>query len=93
MTGGLSQATKTTWRKTDRLSENAKCICASWPEEMKFIALSPQFGILYLQKNQYLHSLFSDFGADRNITTRWSGARLQDWVQVLAPAGHLAITP
>ena len=38
-----------------------------------------------------LPSLCRDFGADNTFTTRWSGCRVQVWVQVWAPAGHLAI--
>ena len=39
------------------------------------------------------HSLFWDFWADKSFTTCWSGCRVQGWVQVQAPACHLAITP
>ena len=34
-----------------------------------------------------------DFWTDKSFTTRQSGCRVQVWVQVLAPACHLAITP
>ena len=34
---------------------------------------------------------FRDFRADKTFITCWSGSRV--WVQVWAPAGHLAITP
>ena len=37
------------------------------------------------------HSLFRDFGSDKTLTTRWSGGRVQVWVQVWTPAGQLAI--
>ena len=30
---------------------------------------------------------------NKNFTTCWSGCRVQVWVQVWAPAGHLAISP
>ena len=39
------------------------------------------------------HRLFWDLRADKTFTTRWSGGRVQVWVQVRAPACHLAITP
>ena len=41
------------------------------------------------------HSLCCDFGGDKTFTTwtRWSGGTVQVWVQVWAPAGHLAISP
>ena len=39
------------------------------------------------------HNLFRDFGAGKTSTFRWSGCRVQVWVQVRAPAGHLTITP
>ena len=45
-----------------------------------------------LKRIQTPHTLFFDFGADKSFTTRWSGGRVQVWVQVRAPAGHLAIT-
>ena len=38
-------------------------------------------------------TLFWVFGADKTSTTHWSGGRVQAWVQVRAPASHLAITP
>ena len=37
--------------------------------------------------------LFWVFRADTTSTTHWSGGRVQVWVQVQAPADHLAITP
>ena len=39
------------------------------------------------------HSLFWDFRADKTFTTRWSGGRVQVWVQVWAPGCLLAISP
>ena len=36
-------------------------------------------------------SWFWDFGADKTSTTSWSEGRVQVWVQVWAPAGHLTI--
>ena len=39
------------------------------------------------------HRLFWNFGVDKTSTTHWSGGRVQVWVQVQAPACHLAITP
>ena len=47
----------------------------------------------YPKRIQIPHSSFRDFRADKTLTTRWSGARLQVWVQVWVPACHLAITP
>ena len=38
------------------------------------------------------HSLCCDFWGDKTFTTRWSGGRVQVWVQVWAPASHLAIS-
>ena len=38
-------------------------------------------------------SLCCDFGGYKTFTTRWSGGRVQVWVQVWAPACHLAISP
>ena len=47
-----------------------------------------------LKRFQIPHRLlFWGFGADKTFTTRWSGWRVQVWVQVQAPACHLAITP
>ena len=45
-----------------------------------------------LKRIQTPHSLFWGFGADKTFTTRWSGGTVQVWVQVQAPAGHLAIS-
>ena len=45
------------------------------------------------KKNSIPHNLLRDFGADKTSTTCWSGGRVQVWVQIRAPAGHLAITP
>ena len=42
-----------------------------------------------LKKIQTPYSLYYNF---RAFTTRWSGGRVQVWVQVWAPAGHQAIT-
>ena len=53
----------------------------------------------WLKRIQTPHSSCCDFGGDKTftVTTRWSGGRVQVWVQVwvqvLAPAGHLAISP
>ena len=49
------------------------------------------FGIF--KRIQTPHSWFWDFRADKTSTTRWSGGRVQIWVQVWAPACYLAITP
>ena len=46
-----------------------------------------------LKRIETPHSLCCDFGGYKTFTTRWSGGRVQVWVQVRAPAGHLAITP
>ena len=46
-----------------------------------------------LKRIQTPHSLFWGFGADKTFKIRWSGGRVQVWVQVRAPVGHLAITP
>ena len=43
-----------------------------------------------LKEIQTPHRLWCDFGT---FTTRWSGGRVQAWVQVWAPAGHLTISP
>ena len=54
------------------------------------------FGVL---KKFKLHTVFwtllwgHDSGADKTFTTHQSGGRVQVWVQVPAPASHLAITP
>ena len=54
--------------------------------------LSSIFEVLRYKKNQTPHSWFWDFRADKFFTTCWSGGRVQVWVQVWAPAGHLVIT-
>ena len=46
-----------------------------------------------LTRIQTPHSLCCDFGGYKTFTTRWSGGRVQVWVQVWAPACHLAISP
>ena len=46
-----------------------------------------------LKRIQTPHSLCCDFGGYKTFTTRWSGGRVQVWVQVWAPACHLAISP
>ena len=46
-----------------------------------------------LKRIQTPHSLFWGFGADKTSTTHWSGCRVQVWVQIWAPACHLAIIP
>ena len=45
-----------------------------------------------LKRIQTPHSLCCDFGGYKTSTTRWSGGRVQVWVQVWAPACHLAIS-
>ena len=50
--------------------------------------------VTYLKRIQTPHSLLCcDFGGFNTFTTRWSGGRVQVWVQVWAPACHLAISP
>ena len=46
-----------------------------------------------LKRIETPHSLCYDFGGYKTFTTCWSGCRVQVWVQVWAPAGHLAISP
>ena len=46
-----------------------------------------------LKRIEIPHSLCCDFGGYKTFTTRWSGGRVQVWVQVWAPACHLAISP
>ena len=46
-----------------------------------------------LKRTETPHSLCCDFGGYKTFTTRWSGGRVQVWVQVWAPACHLAISP
>ena len=45
-----------------------------------------------LKRIQTPHSLCCDFGGDQTFSTRWLGGRVQVWVQVWSPAGHLAIS-
>ena len=45
-----------------------------------------------LKRIETLHSLCCDFEGYKTFTTCWSGSRVQVWVQVWAPAGHLAIS-
>ena len=45
------------------------------------------------KKNSNCTQFILGLGADKTFTTRWSGGRVQVWVQVQAPACHLAITP
>ena len=49
--------------------------------------------VMGLKRIQTPHSLCCDFGGYKTFTTRWLGGRVQVWVQVWAPAGHLAISP
>ena len=65
---------------------NVPCVCSN---AMKLWGL--------ISRNQssnrsLCQSLFRDFWADKTFPTRWSGGRVQVWVQVWAPASHLAIT-
>ena len=46
-----------------------------------------------LKRIETPHSLCCDFGGYKTFTTRWSGGTVQVWVQVWAPACHLAISP
>ena len=46
-----------------------------------------------LKRIETPHSLYCDFRGYKTFTTRWSGCRVQVWVPVWAPAGHLAISP
>ena len=46
-----------------------------------------------LKRLETRHSLCCDFEGYKTFTTRWSSGRVQVWVQVWAPAGHLAISP
>ena len=45
-----------------------------------------------IKRIQTTHWFFWGFRADKTTTTHWSCCRFQVWVQVLAPACHLAIT-
>ena len=52
------------------------------------------FGVFNKPKRiQTPHSLFWDFWADKTSRTRWSGGRVQVWVQVRAPAGQWQSLP
>ena len=55
--------------------------------------LSKFWHIQLTLKEFKLNTLYSGFGADKTFTTRWSGRRVQVWVQFRGPASHLAITP
>ena len=46
-----------------------------------------------LKRIETPHSLCCDFGGFETFTTRWSGGRVQVWVQVWAAASHLQISP
>ena len=46
-----------------------------------------------LKRIQTPHRFSWGLGADKTSTIHWSGGRVQVWVQVWAPAGHLVITP
>ena len=46
-----------------------------------------------LKRIETPHSLYCDFGGCKTFTTCWSGSTVQVWVQVQAPACHLAISP
>ena len=45
-----------------------------------------------LKRFQTPHDLFRNIGAENTSTTLWSDGRVQVWVHIRAPAGHLAIT-
>ena len=45
-----------------------------------------------LKRIETPHSLCCDFRGYKTFTTCWSGYQVQVWVQVWAPAGHLAIS-
>ena len=49
--------------------------------------------VMDLTRIETPHSLCCDFGGYKTFTTRWSGGRVQVWVQVWALACHLAISP
>ena len=44
-----------------------------------------------LKRIQTPNSLCCDFGGYKTLATRWSGGRVQFWVQFWAPTGHLAM--
>ena len=48
--------------------------------------------VTYLKRIQTPHSLCCDFRGYKTFTICWSGGRVQVWVQVWAPACHLAIS-
>ena len=59
-----------------------------------FITLGSHWAsVTDFKRIQTPHSLRCGFGGDKTFATPWSGGRVQVWVQVWAPAGHLAISP
>ena len=76
----------------------------SWEVPENFIYSTCEIAVLSLvisfnwpKKNsnstQFILGLQSRLNLYNPVSTRWSGCRVQVWVQVWAPAGHLAITP
>ena len=70
------------------------CIPAQGMSLRKVTSLgSNMASVTDLKRIETAHSLCCDFGGYKTLTTRWSGCTVQVWVQVQAPAGHLAISP
>ena len=60
----------------------------------KVTSLGPNLAsVTDLKRIETPRSLCCDFGGYKTFTTCWSGGTVQVWVQVRAPAGHLAIFP
>ena len=57
-------------------------------ETWSYFAWLKLVSVTDFKRIQLPHSLCCGFGGDKSFTTRWSGGRVQFWVQVWAPAGH-----
>ena len=78
-----------------KLADNHNlCVYPEWGMSLgKVTALGSNLAsVTNLKRIQTPHSLCCDFGGYKTFTTRWSGGRVQVWVQVWAPASHLAIS-
>ena len=81
------------WRGRQDHSILAERIGAVRGMSLRNTSLGSNFvSVTDLKRIETPNSLCCDFGGDKSFTTRWSGGRVQVWVQVWAPAGNVAIS-
>ena len=93
LAGGQNRTCWACFKVRDIHHKAATQQCWAWALKKVTLLGSNLASVTDLKGIETPHSLCCDLGGYKTFTTRWSGGRVQVWVQVWAPPCHLATSP